>query len=72
MQPSEIELLPFWEVEQLVDDLHELAKEEEAERKKQEGAEKHSTSSMPNVSSYQRQMASAMNTHMPTMPSFKF
>lgn len=64
LQPSEMDKLAFYEIEQLLDDLKELNQEEEEERKKQE---KHENPGM-NLSSMSRQF---QTPKMPTMPNFK-
>lgn len=72
-QPSEIEKMDFYEIEIILDNLKELAEEEEKERKKKD---KDEASAVPNISSYQRQMQSTLNSSrgtlpMPSMPNFK-
>ena len=56
--------MPYYELEQLLDDLKELAEEEEEERKKKEGA----TPSM-SLNSMARQMKPP-NLSIPKLPNF--
>jgi hypothetical protein len=65
-QPSELESMPFYEIEILLDCLKELAEREEEERKKREKKDNGSTPNL-NMSSIQRQMQNSM----PKMPDFK-
>ena len=68
LQPSEMDKLPFFELEELIDSLKMLNEKEEEERKKSEGS---AQSQMPNLnmSSLQRQMNSAAT--LPKLPNFK-
>ena len=65
-QPSELERMPFYEIEIILDSLKELAEKEEEERKKKE---KKDSSSMPNLN--QNSMMRNMQNSMPKMPNFK-
>ena len=71
LQPSEMDRLPFWRVEELVETLHQLAEEEEEARKKGEKGDKANSTPNLNMSNYQRQISSAMNSK-PQLPNFKF
>lgn len=66
-QPSELEKMPFYEIEILLECLKELADREEEERKKKEKKEGAQTSPSLNMNSYMRQMQNSM----PSMPNFK-
>ena len=66
LQPSEMDRMPFFELEELLDSLKDLADKEEEERKKKEGK----SSGDFNMNSMSRQMKSNMPS-MPTMPNFK-
>lgn len=66
LQPSEMDRLPFFELEQLLDSLKDLADKEEEERKKKEKSEKGPNF---NLNSISKQMSSGSN--MPRMPNFK-
>lgn len=64
--------MPFFELEELLDCLKELAEKEEEERKKKEGKQ---GTSIPNMNSYMRQIGnmssnSGVNLPMPNMPNF--
>lgn len=65
-QPSELEQMPFYEIEIILDCLKDLADKEEEERKKRE---KKDSSQVPNLNmnSAMRQMQNSM----PKMPNFK-
>ena len=69
LQPSEMDKLPFFELEELLDSLKALNEKEEEERKKQDKNEK---SGMPNfnLNSMARQMKPT-GSSMPSMPNFK-
>lgn len=69
LQPSEIDKLPFYELEELLDSLKVLAEKEEEERKKNEKSER---AGMPNFNSMTRQMSQTANRGLPQMPNFKF
>lgn len=60
--------MDFYEIEYLLENLKELAEEEEKERNKKE---KNETAALPNISSYQRQIQSSANSlPIPSMPNF--
>lgn len=65
-QPSELEKMPFYEIEILLDCLKDLADKEEEERKKNEKKESGAVLNL-NASSMMKQ---AQNS-MPKMPNFK-
>jgi len=65
-QPSELERMPFYEIEILLDCLKELAEKEEEERKKKEKKEGGQAPNL-SMSSITRQMQNSM----PQMPNFK-
>lgn len=67
-QPSELEIMPFYEIEILLESLKALSDKEEEERKKQEKAQKGGTGDM-NMSSYMRQVQS-MQSNAPKLPNF--
>lgn len=66
-QPSELERMPFYEIETLLDSLKELADKEEEERKKREKKENAQVPSL-NMNSMVRQMQNSA----PQMPNIKF
>jgi hypothetical protein len=70
LQPSEMDRLPFFELEELLDSLKDLAEKEEEERKKKEGKER---GSMPNfnVNSMMSRMNSGSGLPTPSMPNLK-
>lgn len=65
-QPSELEKMPFYEIEILLDCLKDLADKEEEERKKNEKKE---SGAVPNLNA-SSMMKQAQNS-MPKMPNFK-
>lgn len=67
LQPSEIDKLPYYELEELLDSLKKLAEQEEEERKKKE---KTGPGSNFDMNSAMRQMRSSMNSSGMNMPSF--
>jgi hypothetical protein len=70
-QPSEIERMPFYEIEILMDSLKELAEKEEEQRKKQEKEQSGKAPDL-NINSYTRQMNQSMSSQqMPKLPNFK-
>jgi hypothetical protein len=70
LQPSEMDRLPFFELEELLDSLKDLAEKEEEERKKKEGKER---GSMPNfnMNSMMSRMNSGNGLPSPSMPNLK-
>lgn len=65
-QPSELERMPFYEIEILLDCLKDLADKEEEERKKKD---KKDNAQMPNLN--QSSMMRQMQNSVPQMPNFK-
>ena len=65
-QPSEVEQMPFYEVETLLDNLKALSEKEEEERNKKDKRESGKTPDL-NMNSALRQMKAGL----PTMPNFK-
>ena len=66
-----MDILPFYELEELLESLKSLNDKEEEQRKKDEKGQR---SQMPNMNanSMQRQMSSSTpNFNMPSMPNFK-
>jgi hypothetical protein len=70
LQPSEMDRMPFFELEELLDSLKMLNEKEEEERKKSEKGSAAATPSF-NTSSMSRQMTSGQMPSMPSMPNFK-
>jgi citrate synthase len=66
-QPSELERMPFYEIEILLECLKELADKEEEQRKKQD---KKDSAQMPNMSA--NSMMRQAQSSMPKMPNLKF
>ena len=60
--------LPYYELEELLDSLKELANKEEEERKKKEGSQ---TAPSMNVNSLTKQMSNQTGIHVPNLPNFK-
>ena len=69
LQPSEMDRLPFFELEELLDSLKELTEKEEEERKKKEGKDR---SSMPNFNINSAMSRLNAGSSMPSMPNMKF
>jgi hypothetical protein len=65
-QPSELEQMPFYEIEIILDSLKALADKEEEERKKKDKKE-HAQVPNLNAGTMMKQMQQAM----PQMPAFK-
>ena len=70
LQPSEMRMMAFFELEELIDSVKMLNEKEEEEQKKKEGKEKGSMSNL-NLSSLSRQMQNQSGMKMPTFPNFK-
>jgi hypothetical protein len=70
LQPSEMDKLPFFELEELLDSLKMLNEKEEEERKKQEKADKGGVPSF-NLNSMSRQLSNMSNVTAPRMPNIK-
>jgi hypothetical protein len=67
-QPSELEQMPFYEIETILDCLKDLADREEEERKKKEKKEGSANAVLSlNMNSAMRQMQNSM----PQLPNFK-
>jgi hypothetical protein len=60
--------MPFYELEELLDDLKELNEKEEEERKKSEDSQK---GKMPSMNTNSMMKQAKVNTQMPKMPNFK-
>ena len=71
LQPSEMDRMGFYELEELLDSLKMLNEQEEEERKKKEGADKSGVPNL-NMNSMARQMSSSSNIPTPKMPNIKF
>jgi hypothetical protein len=67
LQPSEMDRMPFFELEELLDSLKMLNEKEEEERKKQESADKAGVPNL-NINSMSRQLSN--NSSTPKLPNF--
>jgi hypothetical protein len=70
LQPSEMRMMDFFELEEILDSLKMLNEKEEEERRKKDGKEKNSMSNL-NLGSLSRQMQSNSGMKMPSLPNFK-
>jgi len=71
LQPSEMDRMPFFELEELLDSLKMLNEKEEEERKKNEKQQGAATSTPNfNTSAMQKQMSQGKMPSMPSMPNF--
>lgn len=70
LQPSEMDKMPFFELEELMDSLKMLAEKEEEERKKKEKGSQEGRIPNMNMNSYSRQMSNMTGVKMPSLPNF--
>lgn len=71
LQPSEMDRMPFFELEELVDSLKELADREKEEENKRNSSQEGASFNMSSMNSQVNRMMSNTSSSMPSLPNFK-